>query len=84
MRTLVRLPISQAAYAEIAEKLRAADYGHCFLIGGGISLDGIAVEPDPNAVMPPHIVEVDPKDINRDRFREIYGLDKLGNDNSEA
>lgn len=44
MRTLVRLPISQAAFAEIAAKLRAADYGHCFLTTGEIAMDGIAVE----------------------------------------
>ncbi len=53
MRTFVRLPISQAAFAEIAAKLRAADYGHCFLTTGEIAMDGIAVEPDPNAFMPP-------------------------------
>ncbi|MEY9743183.1 hypothetical protein ABIF65_002557 [Bradyrhizobium japonicum] len=45
MRTLVRLPISQAAFAEIAAKLRAADYGHCFLTTGEIAMDGIAVDP---------------------------------------
>ncbi|MBR1003887.1 hypothetical protein [Bradyrhizobium liaoningense] len=84
MRTLVRLPISQAAFAEIAAKLRAADYGHCFLTTGEIAMDGIAVEPDPNAFMPPGVVEVDPRHISRDCFREIYGLDNLGNDNSET
>ncbi|WP_028165455.1 hypothetical protein [Bradyrhizobium elkanii] len=84
MSTLVRLPISQAAFAEIAEKLRAADYHHCFLTGGGIAMDGIAVEPDPNAALPPNIVEVDPRDISRDAFRNIYGLDNLGNGDNEA
>lgn len=85
MRTLARLPVSQAAFAEIAAKLRAVGYDHCFLTTGEvIAMDGIAVEPDPKAVMPPGIVEVDPRDINRDRFREIYNLDNLGNDKSEA
>ncbi|MHC2368683.1 hypothetical protein ACVIQT_003331 [Bradyrhizobium diazoefficiens] len=47
-------------------------------------MDGIAVEPDPNAFVPPGVVEVDPRHISRDCFREIYGLDNLGNDNSET
>lgn len=84
MRTLVRLPISQAAFAEIAAKLRAAGYHHCFLTGSEIAMDGIAVEPDPDAVMPPGVVEVDPRDISCERFREIYGLDNMGNCDDEA
>lgn len=84
MRTLVRLPISQAAYDEIAAKLMAVNYRHCFLIGGGIALIDIAIERDPHAAMPPNIVEVDPKDISRDHFRAIYQLDNLGTGTDEA
>jgi hypothetical protein len=41
--TVVTLEISAAAYDEIAQKLRAADYGHCFNSKGEIDMTGIAV-----------------------------------------
>jgi hypothetical protein len=50
--TYVTLEISAAGYDEIARKLRAADYGHCFNSNGDIDMTGIAVVrgPDPNVV----------------------------------
>lgn len=50
--TYVVLSLSQPAYDEIAQKLRDADYGHCFMKNGDIDMHGIAVsidQPLPNA-----------------------------------
>lgn len=41
--TLADLPLSAAAYEEIATALRAAGYSHAFLEGGRIDMSGIAV-----------------------------------------
>jgi hypothetical protein len=41
--TYVTLEISASAYDEIAAKLRAANYGHCFNSKGEIDMTGIAV-----------------------------------------
>lgn len=49
--TYARLPLSQAAYDEIAAKLKTAGYGHAFDSNGDIDMHGIGVcvdEPDPN------------------------------------
>lgn len=45
--TYAILEVSAAAYEEIAGKLRAADYGHCFHEDGGrivIDMHGIALQ----------------------------------------
>lgn len=44
--TVATLEVSQAVYDEIAGKLRAAGYGHCFLEGEGglIDMTGIGIE----------------------------------------
>ncbi|WP_038945615.1 hypothetical protein [Bradyrhizobium japonicum] len=81
---MVKLNVTQSTFDEIANALREADYHHTFLRDGAIDMTGIAIERDPVRTMPPHMVEVDPRGINRDRFREIYGLDNLGNDNRET
>ncbi|MGJ4942457.1 hypothetical protein ACQR1W_17920 [Bradyrhizobium sp. HKCCYLS1011] len=47
-------------------------------------MSGIALERDPDRVMPPSIVEVDANDISREAFRKIYGLDNLGNESNET
>lgn len=44
--TYVRLPLSRAAYDEIAAKLRAADYDHAFGGDGEIDMHGLAVVVD--------------------------------------
>lgn len=41
--TVADLELSAAAYDEIAAKLKAAEYHHCFMDGGGIDMHGIAV-----------------------------------------
>jgi hypothetical protein len=41
--TYVELEISPQAYDEIADKLRAADYGHCFGEDGTIDMHGLAL-----------------------------------------
>lgn len=41
--TYVTLEISAVGYDEIAKKLRAADYGHCFNSVGEIDMSGIAL-----------------------------------------
>jgi hypothetical protein len=41
--TYALLEISQAAYDEIAAKLREASYDHAFLDGGAIDMHGLAV-----------------------------------------
>lgn len=41
--TYVTLDVSAAAYDEIAGKLRAADYGHCFNSSGEMDMSGIAL-----------------------------------------
>ncbi|MDX3966133.1 MAG: hypothetical protein QHD01_05975 [Bradyrhizobium sp.] len=84
MRTLVKMMISRAAFNEIAAQFRKHNYHHVFLRDGSIDMSEIGIAADPNVFMPPGVVEVDPRDISRDRFREIYNLDNLGNDNSEA
>ena len=38
------LELSEAAYREIREKMEAAGYGHCFMPGGEIDMQGIAVK----------------------------------------
>lgn len=43
--TFVELEISRAAWQEIADKLRAAGYDHCFE-GETIDMHGIAIIPD--------------------------------------
>lgn len=56
--TYVVLEISQVAYDEIAAKLKAADYSHCFNADGEIDMAGIAVQkqepapPDPLPQIP--------------------------------
>ncbi len=77
MTTLVRLPISQAAFGEIANALRAADYGHVFMHGGGINMNGIAIEVDPARALPPSVVEIDAGQLTREAFREIYQIDAV-------
>ncbi|WP_316228692.1 hypothetical protein [Bradyrhizobium sp. SZCCHNR1045] len=84
MRTLVKLRVSQAGFDEIAAEFRKHDYGHVFMCGGQIDMSGIALERDPDRVMPPSIVEVDANDISREAFRKIYGLDNLGNESNET
>lgn len=74
MTTLVRLPISQAAFREIADALLAADYGHVFMPGGSINMDGIAVEADPARALPPNVVEIDAGQLSREAIREIYQI----------
>lgn len=44
--TYALLPISQAAWDEIAAKLRDAGYRHAFKVGDVIDMHGIAVLPD--------------------------------------
>ena len=44
--TFVKLAISQAAYDEIEEKLRAAGYDHVFMEDKAIDMHGIAVVPE--------------------------------------
>lgn len=41
--TYVELEISEAAYNEIAGKLRAAGYDHVFMNSGAIDMHGLAV-----------------------------------------
>jgi hypothetical protein len=41
--TYARLPLSQAAYDEIAAKLKTAGYGHAFDQNGDIDMHGIGV-----------------------------------------
>lgn len=41
--TYALLPVSAGAYDEIAAKLRAADYGHCFNRDGEIDMKGLAL-----------------------------------------
>ena len=59
--TVVTLEINAAAYDEIAQKLRAADYGHCFNSEGEIDMTGIAVvrgpEPTPFVSTKVHICD---------------------------
>jgi hypothetical protein len=66
------LLISQAAFSEIAEKLRAAGYDHVFMPDNAIDLSGIALVPDPNQKLPPNIVEVCAADLTTEAFRELY------------
>jgi hypothetical protein len=80
--TLVRLQISQAAFREIECALGAAGYSHVFMMGGAINMNGIAIERDPVRALPPGIVEIDAKDITRERIREIYQIDQVGGDGS--
>ncbi len=51
--TFVTLEVSQAAYREIEAKLRAADYGHCFIERNDgstvIDMAGIALELEESA-----------------------------------
>jgi hypothetical protein len=52
--TFAVLEVSQAAYDEIAAKLKAADYGYCFLGSDGvpvIDMGGIALQAEAPAVM---------------------------------
>jgi hypothetical protein len=52
--TFVTLPVSQATYNEIAAKLKAAAYGHCFIECDGetvIDMSGIALEIDSNVAL---------------------------------
>ncbi|WP_047308812.1 hypothetical protein [Rhodopseudomonas palustris] len=77
MTTLVRLPISQAAYSEIAAALRAAGYDHVFMMAGGINMNGIAIEADSDRVLPPSVVEIDASQLTREAFRELYQIDQL-------
>ena len=52
--TFAVLEVSQAAYDEIAAKLTAADYGHCFLMSAGvpvIDMGGIALQAEPKTAM---------------------------------
>ena len=42
--TYVCLPLSKAAYEEIAKKLHEAGYEHCFSANGEIDMNGLAVE----------------------------------------
>lgn len=58
--TYVTLEISAVGYDEIARKLRAADYGHCFNSAGEIDLTGIAVVRAPDR--PRRIVTPDGED----------------------
>lgn len=44
--TYAKLPLSQAAYDEIATKLRNAGYDHAFMKNGTIDMHGIGVCPD--------------------------------------
>ena len=74
-RTLVCMRVSQAAFDEIATRLREADYHHAFLRDGTISMDEIGIERDPALKMPPGIVEVDANDLSRDEFRRAMSLD---------
>jgi hypothetical protein len=48
-RTYVELGLSQPAYREIHEKLRAAGYDHAFDSEGAIDLHGLAAVLDPDA-----------------------------------
>jgi hypothetical protein len=41
--TVATLELSPTAFDEIAEKLKAAGYGHAFMPGGSIDMSGIAV-----------------------------------------
>lgn len=77
------LTISQAAYSEIAAKLRAAGYDHVFM-SGAIDLSGIAIAPDPDQPLPPGIVEINADDLSRDAVRRIYQLDNLEDNHDEA
>lgn len=43
--TYATLELSQAAYDEIAAKLKEADYGHAFMEDGTIDMHGIGVTP---------------------------------------
>ena len=45
--TLVRLPISKAAYDEIRGKLEAADYHHVIMEKGELDMTHIALEQEP-------------------------------------
>jgi hypothetical protein len=45
--TYVELEISQSAFDEIAQKLKAADYGHAFMDARTIDMHGIAVTQGP-------------------------------------
>jgi hypothetical protein len=78
------LTISQAAFSEIAEKLRAAGYDHVFMPGGSIDLSGIALTPDPDQKFPPNIVEVCAADLTTAAFRKLYQIDNLGIPSDEA
>ena len=41
--TFAELGLTPAAYDEIADKLRAADYGHAFMPDGAIDMHGIGI-----------------------------------------
>lgn len=45
--TYVTLDVSRATYDEIAGKLKANAYGHCFNEAGEIDMSGIALVTDP-------------------------------------
>lgn len=54
--TFVVLDLSPAAFREISDQLKAADYGHCFLHSDGrdvIDMQGIAVAKEESKVQSP-------------------------------
>lgn len=51
--TVVILEVSQSAYDEIAEKLRAASYDQAFMSDGGIDMTHIAIKPEPELHLVP-------------------------------
>lgn len=55
--TYVTLEISASGYDEIARKLRAADYGHCFNSAGEINMSGIALVRESESTSPVKIFQ---------------------------
>jgi hypothetical protein len=51
--TYVTMELSQAAYDEIAKKMRAAEYVHAFGEDGEIDMHGIAVAPPTSMAVKP-------------------------------
>lgn len=57
--TFAKLPVSAAAFDEIAGKLREAEYGHCF-VDDVIDMHGIALQKDESVPAPPPAPPRDP------------------------
>lgn len=67
--TFVTLDVSQAAYDEIAGKLRAADYGHAF-VGSAIDMHGIGLVLGDDMPVPE---AARAKALDADRWRALLG-----------